>query len=290
MLPNFLVIGAQKAATTTIYYYFKQHPEIFVPNRKEICFFSNDSVYNCGLEYYENCFVGWKGEKAVGEASPDYLACPAATERIKSKLPDVKLIVCLRDPVDRAYSAFLMQRNKGSEALGTSFLAAVKKDPVYVDHGKYFTHIRRILEVFSRDQLLIVLYDHLKTDPIGFFRRICSFLHVRAKDIWTISDERDNIGGVPRFVAVQRTLNIMFRCRNRLRNTPFKKLVGGRIVDEKTRILRNQIARWNRRKGTYPMMSDSEREAVSRMFAEETRKLAQLLGPDLYPGDAKWLG
>src|SRR3989338_3833819 len=120
-LPNFLIIGATKAGTTSIHNYLGQHPEIFVCPHKETNFFAQDSA-TCFLgdaintrEDYEREFEGVKNEKAIGETSPAYLAVPTAPERIHGLIPHAKLIAILRDPAERAYSHYLMRRRQKRE-------------------------------------------------------------------------------------------------------------------------------------------------------------------------------
>jgi len=112
ILPTFLFIGAEKAGTTWFYARLKEHPDIFVPETKELHFFNKynsnlekmDRFEKLGLNYYQRFFQRYAGEKAIGEVCPMYLCDPCAPVRIRQTLPQVKLIACLRNPADRAYS------------------------------------------------------------------------------------------------------------------------------------------------------------------------------------------
>src|SRR3954452_17434204 len=121
-MPNFLIVGAAKSGTTSLYYYLKQHPQVFVSPVKEPKFFAYEGekvVYRGpgdaennrrlvnNLADYRALFGGANGAKAIGEASPVYLYSPKACERIRHYLPDAKLFVILRDPAERAYPSFL---------------------------------------------------------------------------------------------------------------------------------------------------------------------------------------
>src|ERR687894_3261543 len=113
-MPNFFIIGAQKAGTTSLYYYLKQHPQIYMSPRKEPHFFKgmHSELRKSGrglppvtdLGDYQALFRGVTDEKAIGEASASYLYSPKAPALIKSSIPDAKLIAVLRNPADRAYS------------------------------------------------------------------------------------------------------------------------------------------------------------------------------------------
>ncbi|MGQ4646866.1 sulfotransferase domain-containing protein [Lyngbya aestuarii] len=115
-MPNFFVIGAMKAGTTTIHNYLKQHPQIYMSSIKEPDFFCYDGQRNCAitnLEDYRALFQGVSDEIAIGESSTTYLELPQITaERIKSDVPNAKLIAILRNPVDSVYSIYLIDISK----------------------------------------------------------------------------------------------------------------------------------------------------------------------------------
>ena len=135
--PNFIVIGAMKAATTSLYTYLKQHPEIFMTKVKEPMFFNNFQQENNykilgkkrkklnTLEEYLAMFKDVKNEKAIGEASPAYIYNQKAPQLIKEHLPNVKIIAILRHPTDRAYSNYLHAKRADRENV-TSFQGAIE--------------------------------------------------------------------------------------------------------------------------------------------------------------------
>jgi hypothetical protein len=117
MLPYFLILGAQRAGTSSLYKFLRQHPSLRLPRKKEIHFF--DLYYTRGLRWYARQFPAFvfKRKKKTGEATPYYLFHPAVAERVADALPDVKLIALLRDPTARAYSHFQMSVFKGNETI-----------------------------------------------------------------------------------------------------------------------------------------------------------------------------
>ena len=176
-MPNFLIIGSQKAGTTALYHYLKQHPQIFMSGTKEPCFFAFEGedldfrsptgervfVGSYGInniDDYRRLFERVRDEKAIGEASPIYLIHPKATERIRHYLPDAKLIAILRDPVDLAYACFLMDRRAGLEPCEI-FADALKDQErrvrsncfggIYLQQGFEYQHLRRYFSLFSQD-------------------------------------------------------------------------------------------------------------------------------------------
>ena len=111
VLPNLIYIGPDKAASTWFFQLFRAHPEIFVTPAKDVYFF--DRYFDKGLDWYAQQFEGGEGHQVVAEISHDYLISPIAAERIRETLPNTKLMVCLREPCDRAFSCYLHMVKSG---------------------------------------------------------------------------------------------------------------------------------------------------------------------------------
>src|SRR5688572_14326389 len=114
-LPDFLIVGAMRSGTTSLHKYLQAHPDVFVASGKEVHFF--DRRYGRGLDWYRSRFAGVTTERVVGEATPAYMYDENAIARIAHDLPDARLIVVLRNPVDRAYSHYWRNRSRGRENL-----------------------------------------------------------------------------------------------------------------------------------------------------------------------------
>jgi len=197
-LPGFLVIGAQKAGTTALYAYLRQHPAITGPSWKEVSFF--DRHYARGEAWYRGNFPNSLRARGdlVGEASPSYLFHPLAPERVTGLVPDAKLIALVRNPVDRAYSHYQHEVALDREPLSFEDALAAEEerlrgeedhmlaDPAYFSHawwnytyrarGLYADQLERWLAVFPREQLLIVPTDDLAADPGATYARVLEFL------------------------------------------------------------------------------------------------------------------
>lgn len=173
-LPNFICIGAQRAGTTWLYQCLKEHPQVFVPQKKELRFFNYN--YNDGLEAYKLNFKDVSDEIAVGELTPDYYRQEDALLRIKENLPDVKLIFILRNPIHRAFSQY--QLYCGTEYNEMTFEETYLKHPELIEWGKYGNHLEFIYNHFNKDNVLIIDYDLLKGLPAEFLRQIFDFLGV----------------------------------------------------------------------------------------------------------------
>src|SRR3954468_5620489 len=111
-LPDFVVAGAAKGGTTSLFYYLKPHPQVWMPEAKELHFFSNH--FDRGIDWLRAQFVGAGADDVVGEMTPEYLEHPYAAERMASVIPDAKIVAILRHPVERAYSHYQMQCAKFS--------------------------------------------------------------------------------------------------------------------------------------------------------------------------------
>jgi hypothetical protein len=179
-LPSFLVIGAMKAGTTSLYHYLRAHPQVFMPAIKELDFFVAGGNWERGLHWYQKQFAGaGPGAVAVGEASTMYTKYPSVDgvpERIAAHLPEVRLVYVVRDPIDRIRSHYRHRVAVGTET--ASFKQAALDDPIYVDCSRYAAQVDRYLEFFSRSQLLIVASEELRHSRLKTMRRIHSFLGV----------------------------------------------------------------------------------------------------------------
>lgn len=184
--PNFLIIGSQKAGTTTLYHVLRQHPQIYLPEKKELNFFFHDDFYQQGWDAYSRYFENAPSEAlAIGEASPGYICHPQAPQRIARHLPDTRLILTVRHPVRRAYSQYWDNRRHLSETL--TFAKAAEhylEDDYhpgrrgYFSRGVYWRYIQRYLDFFPRERLLVLVFEDLQRDPETFYRRIFTFLGV----------------------------------------------------------------------------------------------------------------
>ncbi|MFN5365080.1 MAG: sulfotransferase family protein [Bacteroidota bacterium] len=200
--PSFLIIGAQKAGTSSLFNYLGQHPDITLRPNKELHFF--DVQYDKGIEWYESLFPeGINYENQItGEASPYYLFHPLVPEYVRYHYPGIKLIILLRDPVDRAYSHFQMERKRGTEPLA-SFVHAVEleveriyeeeqkilrgeiqsgtrfRNWSYMKRGLYGQQLQRWLGFFPREQFLIIRSEDFFSSTLLWMQQIHTFLGIR---------------------------------------------------------------------------------------------------------------
>jgi hypothetical protein len=179
-LPNFIVIGAMKSGTTSLFHYLQAHPQVFMSPLKEVDFFAEGGNWSRGLDWYRRQFDGAGPEAvAIGEASTSYSKYPeyeGVPERIAATLPDVRLIYVVRDPVERIRSHYQHRSLVGAER--EPLEAAVLRDPRYVDCSRYAFQIEQYLKVFPRERLLTVSSEELRSRRGETIRRIYGFLGV----------------------------------------------------------------------------------------------------------------
>jgi len=201
-LPNFLILGAQKAGTTALYAYLRWHPQVTGPSFKEVSFF--DRHYARGERWYRAHFPALR-RAAVGEASPSYLLHPLAPERVAGLLPNARLIALLRNPVERAFSHYQYEVSLGREPLSFEDALAAEeerlrgevermlRDPTYFSYawwnytylarGRYAEQLERWYAVVPRERLLALFTEELAQDPGGTYRRVLEFLGLEAHEL-----------------------------------------------------------------------------------------------------------
>ena len=290
MLPTFIGIGAPKAGTTWLANVLEDHPEICMSVQKEPDYFSY-KYPGSSEEYYRSLFTCEGNPRAVGEFSTGYLADPKAASRIANDLPEVKLIVVLRNPVAQIYSHYwhLQRQNFHTwdpDAGQIAFEEALGRyEHRLIRPAQYADHLERWLSLFGRDRFLIHLFDDLKADPEGVVTATYDFVGVdptwrprTAND--TGSEARQ--GTSPRNAFAGRVGGHVYAALNRYAYMPLKRAIGeerAATIKDALRI-RPLLESTFRRKGYPPMPADVRRHLIEQ-FCEPNRRLARLIGRDL---------
>jgi hypothetical protein len=196
VLPNFLVIGAMKAGTTSLYNYLCSNPQVFMPGEKELDFFVAECNWNRGVGWYEQLFEGAEGAVAVGEASPKYTTYPrheGVPARVAKLIPDARLIYLVRHPIERIVShyrlAVRMTPRLASKPLEETLLHRTR-----VDASRYAMQIEQYLQYFPREQLLIIKSEDLKQARAATVRRIFEFIGVDSSSTSADLETEYNMG------------------------------------------------------------------------------------------------
>ena len=262
-LPDYLILGAMKAGTTLLARSIGDHPQGFMARQKEIHFF--DWQFDQGLEWYAEFFAGVPDDVMAGEASPAYLRRPEALERIASTLPGARLIVSLRNPVDRAYSHYWHQRTRGRET--RPFRDAIAEERPsrpdgsfdYVSGSRYIDQLLLVDKLFDRSQLHVLVFEELCARPEETFAEVCSFLGLDP----SISPS-----------VLGRSVNAYVEFRSLRAQRVIKALPVGKKW-------RTALAGLNRRNVQYPALDEATRAELEAEFQEPNAQLAEFLGREL---------
>lgn len=292
--PNLFLVGAQKSGTTTLATMLAKHPEVFMSSPKEPGYLAFGErgytgvdgygrlanaaswVIDSETEYLELYRAAPKSARWLGDASTWYLSEPGAVDRVKAFSPGARIIVILRNPAERAYSAWCHARRDREEPCA-SFSDALdlerqRDNPShllrYREMGQYATQLRRYLGVFGRDRVLVLFYEELRDEPEMLWHRCCEFLGLDSRHPVPAS-YRQNRSGMPRSRVLHR-----LKRSERLR-TALKKVV----PIEFGRWAKRALDALNLRR--FPPLPVAQRESLEREFESEVTELMRLTGRDL---------
>lgn len=305
-LPNFFIVGAAKSGTTSLYEYLKLHPEVYMAPIKETHHFSTDidntkfranyarslnkdlskflegdmkeGIFHAFVKdwnEYTRLFKKVKEEKAIGEVTNSYLNSSEAAKNIKAKFPDAKILMMLRNPVDRAFSHYLMDLRIGYET--EDFMTALKKDiarnpkgwgisNMYIEIGQYYEQVKRFMEIFPKEQLHIYFFDDFIKNPEATMKDIFRFLGVNEETGIDFS-KKYNPSFIPKNKFISK-LNTRKRVKDWLKSV-LPKSVKSKF--KKTFYTDKDL----------PRIKPDERKFLQRIFSDDVEKLSKLLNRDL---------
>jgi len=291
---DFIGIGAQKSGTTWIAQCLKEHPQICTPLKKELHFFDKPYNYRKGIDFYASFFDHYSEGELKGEFSPGYLYYEHSAFRINEYFPNVKLIACLRNPIERAYSHYRSASGRGRMSVYKSFEDAVQKNPILTDKSFYYLQLKRFYDLFPEENILVLIYDDLKKDPIKFMKTVYSFLDVDDNFIAPSAEKRigatgknKSTGKIP-FLdsALHRVWNKINLGNNfgLLYNFVDKtglRSIGKKLLDMNTKIIEQKL-------GSVPTkiedINEEVKDYLKKMYKEDIKQLEILIKKDL----TKW--
>jgi hypothetical protein len=264
-LPEFLIIGAVKAATTWIHAQLQDNPTLFLPD-PEPHYFSSE--YDKGPDFYRAFFADAPSGARLGEKSADYLAHPHAANRIAQMLPDVPMVVQLRNPIDRAYSDYRMLYRRGTVrgAPEDYFNRATTSQPRFLDDGLYAQHLSRWYDLFDTKQIHVLLFEDVKQRPRATVEAVCDHIGAPHHFEEVLPQGRVNDGSAHFLPLPIRTVL-----------APFKESVKPLRDNRMFNGVRSLFAREVR----YPPLSDDARARLADFYAHDVEQLAGMLGRDL---------
>ena len=287
MLPNFLIIGAQKSATTWLATCLGEHPDVFmyIDETKEIYFFN--TLFDKGLAWYESHFENWSGEAAVGEATPGYISHPLAPKRIRDTLGEIKLIASLRHPVDRAYSAFWHMLRRGRLPLNTDFCALFRQGDQFEirSRGYYAAQLNRYLEYFPRQKLLILLFEEIFNDSQQTLVDCFKFLEVDPrfepgnlkaninrgrKDISALNSQARLLQGT-----------LWLAARSAMKIGLFPQRLRKPVINTGRSLFHKVAFEWGPKQKQFERLDENIRQELLIDYMPDIRQLEDLLGRDL---------
>jgi hypothetical protein len=287
--PNFFIVGAAKSGTTSMWRYLKQHPEVFMPDgkiKKEPAYFSELAGYESQDRYYSLFENAQEQHVAVGEASTAYLSDPSSPERIAAEIPDARIIIMLRNPVDRAYSLYNWMTQEGYE-YASSFEHALELEEkrvedehfkhenpqyyynyLYFRSGLYSEQVKRYSDKFDEEDILVLIFEEFVLDTASAYRGACRFLGVDPSftpDLKVHNESRDVF--YPPLQYLIRRLSGLF---NRL---------AGRTTVEKDR--RDALLNVGLSAQPPPDLQTSLRAELREAYRNDVQRLESLIGRDL---------
>lgn len=290
MLPNFLIVGAARSGTTSLYYYLKQHPDISFPILKEPKYFSSldrsfpqkgpgDSNIDKFIVKDKNVYLDLFNSlvnKKVGEASPDYLYYHNSTAKsIYDELGDIPIIILLRNPILRAFSAYSYQRRDSREKLGFKEALDIEEKRLkmnydfmwaYKNYGLYSNKVETFLNTFSN--VKIILTDQLKLDSKKILKEVFEFLEVD-NNFQVDADIIHNVSGIPKNRFVKFVLNRESQNGTYIREL-FKKYI--------PRVILEKYSAQNLEKTN---ISNDDYNYLRDFFKNDVNKLNQIIKQDL---------
>ena len=286
-LPNYMFLGAAKSATTSFYDILKNHKEVFAPKFKEPHFFNFDKNFSKGIEWYKQTYYSnVYDEKAIIDFTPTYLYSNSCAERIfKSLGPQMKFIVILRDPVNRAYSHYNHSVRDGHEE--NSFLEAIdleskrikqfeKNDDFlselrcsYISQGMYFKMLKSYLKYYDISDFLIINFDEeVAQNMKQTISRLSNFLNI------DLSDLDFNIHSNKSGKSKNKTIQYLINKDNFLR-----KIFRFFVPQVSRQIIRNKIKNFNKTEFNYKLITDKQRNMLfKKYFDDDIKKLEELVG------------
>ena len=291
VIPNFLIIGAQKAGTTSLLRYLEAHPDIFVSDEKEVSQLYDDKNYNRRFEKYpyEKYFEAWEGQKYAGNGPVNLLYFSDHTaDRIYQYNPSMKVIAILRNPIDRAYSAYWYLVRNGFEK--ESFESALDREKqilkcgsysdrgnfTYVSHGFYYEQLTHFYNIFNNDQLLVLFFDDLKNDARGMLKKIYQFLDIEEYYPEDMLEKKFNVGSRPK---IQLISNLIFG--DYFIKKIYKSAVPATLRHSISTNVFAKIRDLNLVPFAYPPMKSDTRETLKNIFQKPNKKLGEFLSRDL---------
>jgi hypothetical protein len=277
---DFIGIGVYKAGTSSVSNILETHPQICFSIPKEIRYFNKfhrsgqlNENHSRDQDWYFKHYGHCEKGNIRGEFSPGYFIDPGAPKKIHKLFPEIKLIICLRNPIDRAYSDYQMRRHYSLQET-KSFSNAIRESSVYVENGLYFKHLKRYLDYFEMENIFIITLEDLKENLNHTIKSLFHFLNVDESFMPDLSLSKSNY-------ALKSKLNFIRVAEFKMKRF-FSRNGGGEFLlwlkRHKIHLLLQKIYSSSYK---YPPMEDKDRQWLSEQFAADITELESFLQRDL---------
>jgi hypothetical protein len=293
---DFIIIGAQKSGTTSLFKYLQPHPRIFMPANKEAPYFSDDDAFERGWEpFAADYFSGADERQFWGTASPQYMGNSATPARMHAQMPNARLIALLRDPVDRAYSHYKMQVRRNFETRtfdqavaelcdvqkltsARAIMPTLKPGDSYEDEtehylvwGEYGRILDEFLNYYNKDQLLVLSMDEMIENPIDTFKQVTAFIGINDDLIPSNVGQVYHKGGTKQIIPDS--------WRTAIKTNPAFRFFWNKVPER----IKQNVRYWYDQKNVHKSRSEAGPSAQAQQqlvqhFADDVRRLEQIAG------------
>lgn len=278
---DFIGIGVGKSGTTWFAEKLAEHPEIFIPRVKEIEYFIADNPqnhnYEKGIDWYKSFFVAAGLNQKIGEFTATYYRSPNTAKRIKKSFPNVKIIICLRNPVDVIYSTYWWRKSMPQvEEISKTFEEYIKERPDFLDICLYYEHLRHYFDLFNKENIKVYLTDDIKNDAQDTLGDAYKFIGVRGDFINERVNEKVNSSLQIRFSFLSKPIALIVKKLKSSNISPeIRKILYGKLGVKK---IVNSLLR---KPFKYPKMADSTRNELIEYYKKDIKMLEKLIERDL---------
>jgi len=277
--PDFIIIGAMKCATSTLHVQLAEQPGFFMTEPKEPNFFSDNEIWDRGLEWYEALYANAGDNDLCGESSTHYTKLPTYPDTVR-RIADhtgaaTRFIYVMRHPVDRLISHYVHEWSEG--VISVPIDEAIDKHPELVSYGSYGEQLKPYLETFGRERLLPVFFDRLVCCPQEELERICSFIGYRGTPTWNEGTKEQNVSSQ----RLRSTRSLEF-----LKRLPGSEFFRRRLLPESIR--EGIKGYWKMERP--PALSEASRSRLIDIFDSDLAILSEWLGIDVDCGNFKSVG
>ncbi len=283
---DFIGVGDQKSASAWIFGCLKEHPQICCSSKKETHFFDTDSLYNKGIEYYKTFFDHCDKSKKKGEFSPSYMHNKEAAYRIKEQFPNVKIIICLRNPIEKLFSSYKYSKTSGigSTLIYNSFEEMLKDKPKRIYRNFYYKKVKRYFDLFGENNVKVIIFEDIKDNPWWVISNIYSFLNVDSNFKPKILYHKKNVTGEKKFRFSALNIFILrlnrfldkYNIWRRINKKDIKRFY--KHINSKFNVKKNNTKNVNCGENA---ISKDTRKRLRKMFSEDIKKLENLIDKDL---------